>query len=457
MFMGLDSESYDRQYSDAYLAKRILSYFTQYKRYLFVIIAGFTTLAIVVSLRPVLIAAGIDALEEGRDIVPFVLSALLIIAVLQYASNWIRRRLLSRVVGNIVSQLRKDAFAASVDRDLAFYDTHKTGKIVSRITSDTQEFGDVVMFSSDVIAQVISVIFLAAILFSRSVPLTLVVLAMTPFIMVVALSFRRIARDVTRQGARPMPTVNDSIQESVTGISVAKNFRKEAMIYDEFVEVNNRSFYINMRRGFVLSLVFPVLNVLFGVAVAVILYAGAQVVIAGTILVGEWYLFVQGMNNFLFPFINLAAFWSQFQQGLSAAERVFALIDADNTIIQHDNQPAGVLTGAIKFQNAAFEYTPGQPILRNFNLEIKTYDHQDKIKSITASRLDRYGGDDADEDDENSYGFVDLTPDDLAQPGFIGDTMTLESSHVLASSHRSERTYSNDKGYFTIAEVVQAI
>lgn len=93
----------------------------------------------------------------------------------------------------------------------------------------------------------------------------------------------------------------------------------------------------------------------------------------------------------------------------------------------------------------------------NFNLEIQTYDHQDKIKSVTASRLDRYGGDDADEDDENSYGFVDLTPDDLAQPGFIGDTMTLESSHVLASSHRSERTYSNDKGYFTIAEVVQAI
>ena len=94
----------------------------------------------------------------------------------------------------------------------------------------------------------------------------------------------------------------------------------------------------------------------------------------------------------------------------------------------------------------------------NFNLEIKTYDHQDnKIKSITASRLDRYGGDDADEDDENSDGMIDLTPDDLAQPGFIGDTMTLESSHVLASSHRSERTYSNDKGYFTIAEVVQAI
>ncbi len=371
MFMGLESESYDRQYSDAYLAKRILSYFTQYKRYLFIIIAGFTTLAIVVSLRPVLIAAGIDALEEGRDIVPFVLSALLIIAVLQYASNWIRRRLLSRVVGNIVSQLRKDAFAASVNRDLAFYDTHKTGKIVSRITSDTQEFGDVVMFSSDVIAQVISVIFLAAILFSRSVPLTLVVLAMTPFIVVVALSFRRMARYVTRQGARAMATVNDAIQETVTGISVAKNFRKEAMIYNEFVEVNNRSFYINMRRGFVLSLVFPVLNVLFGVAVAVILYTGAQVVIAGTIMVGEWYLFVQGMNNFLFPFINLAAFWSQFQQGLSAAERVFALIDADNTIIQHDNQPAGVLTGEIQFQNTTFEYTTDQPILRNFNLEIK--------------------------------------------------------------------------------------
>lgn len=69
--------------------------------------------------------------------------------------------------------------------------------------------------------------------------------------------------------------------------------------------------------------------------------------------------------------MNLSSFWSQFQQGLSAAERVFALIDAENTIKQHNRLPADDLKGHIVFDNVTFAYRPGQPVLQNFSLEIK--------------------------------------------------------------------------------------
>lgn len=371
MFRGLDADRYDRQYSDTYLFKRIYDYFSVYKRRLVTIVVAFFVLSVVSALRPILIADGVDALEtDNQDILLVLLIALLVSAVLEYLSNWVRRLLMSRIIGHTVSSMRKDAFAAAVNRDMAFYDTNKTGKVVSRITSDTQEFGDVVTVASDVISQMFSVVFLVLAMLNRSVTLTVVLLLTMPLIIVASVVFRRLARYVTRQGSRAMALVNDNIQESVTGIGVAKSFRKEAMIYDEFSDVNQQSFRINMRRGFVLSLVFPVLNILSGFAIAIVFYVGAQQVIAGVIAVGAWYLFVQGVDRFWFPFINIAAFWSQFQQGLSATERVFALIDAGNTVIQKDNQTTGEMGGKIDFRDVMFGYVDDQPILRDFNLRI---------------------------------------------------------------------------------------
>jgi ATP-binding cassette, subfamily B, bacterial len=372
VFGGLESDNYDRQYSDGYLLKRLASYFAQYKRQLIVIAFAFVGVSLFNALPPVLIAIGVDVITtpDSESVLVVLFGALILAAFVQYFSNWIRRYLMSIVIGRVVAQLRKDAFAAAVERDLAFYDVQKSGKIVSRITSDTQEFGDVVLLTSDVFAQMLQVVVLLVVLSSQSLALTGILLLTLPMIVAAAVGFRALARVVTRQGARAMAMVNDTIQESVTGISVAKNFRREGMIYDEFVDINWKSYDINMKRGFVLALIFPVLNVLAGFAIAIILYMGAQYVIWGIVNVGAWFLFIQGVDRFWFPFISLSAIWSQFQQALSAVERIFALIDADNTVIQHDHHPVTHLDGRIELKDLTFGYHDDQPVLQDFNLTI---------------------------------------------------------------------------------------
>jgi ATP-binding cassette subfamily B protein len=369
---GLEADKYDRQYDDSYLFKRILSYFAVYRQQMIVVIAAFMVLSVMLALQPLLIAEAVSALENPDSNVPqLILGALFVAAFLEYLTNWLRRRLLARVIGHVVAQLRKDAFSAAVGRDLAFYDENNTGKIVSRITSDTQEFGDIILVSSDIISRLFQVLILIVIMLQRSVLLTVLLVATTPFVVLAALAFRRLARRVTRQASRQLAVVNGTIQESVSGISVAKNFRKEAMIYSEFVGVNRRSYEINLRRGLVLALIFPTLTALSGIATGIVVYVGAQFVVSATISAGVWFLFVQGVDRFWFPFTNVAAFWSQFQQGLSATERIFALIDAENSIIQHDQKPAGHLQGRIEFDNVTFEYVPGTPVLKQFNLDIQ--------------------------------------------------------------------------------------
>jgi ATP-binding cassette subfamily B protein len=391
IFGGLEQDTYDRQYGDTYLFKRLATYFGKFRRQVIYIGLAFVVTALVASMPPIFISWGVDILENERlndllfftdrfrdaqvnprlDLLWVLIGILVVAAFLQYGANWTRRSMLSLVLGNVVAQLRKDGFRAALDRDLAFYDRHKAGKIVSRITSDTQEFGDVVLLVSDVFTQLLQVVLLFAILFSRSPLLTMILALMMPVFVGASIVFRKLARIATRQGSRAMALVNDTIQETVTGISVAKNFRKEHMIYDEFVAINNKSYQVNMRRGIVLVLIFPVMQTIAGFAIAVILYLGADLALSGALAVGAWFLFIQGVDRFWFPFINLSAVWSQFQQALSATERIFALIDTENTIVQTDDQVAERINGRIELRDVTFEYEPDQPILEHFNLVIE--------------------------------------------------------------------------------------
>jgi ATP-binding cassette subfamily B protein len=170
---------------------------------------------------------------------------------------------------------------------------------------------------------------------------------------------------------RAVANVNASIKEAVTGITVAKNFRQEEAIYHEFETVNLQSYSVNVRRGFVLALVFPTLNAMMAVGTAIVVFVGGLGAAQGAIAVGTWYLFLRSVDRFWFPVLGLSSFWSQIQGGLSAAERVFALIDAESAVIQSAHLQVPKLSGDIQFADVDFHYRPNEPVLEAFNLTIE--------------------------------------------------------------------------------------
>ncbi|NIV32632.1 MAG: ATP-binding cassette domain-containing protein, partial [Anaerolineae bacterium] len=137
-----------------------------------------------------------------------------------------------------------------------------------------------------------------------------------------------------------------------------------------FSRVNRQSYGINLRRGFVLSNIFPILNALAGVGTAILVYFGGLSVADGAISLGAWYLFVVSVDRFWFPMINVSAFWSQFQAGLAAAERIFALMDAEPTVRQVADGTVDHLSGEIHFECVAFQYSAQEQVLRDFSLRI---------------------------------------------------------------------------------------
>jgi ATP-binding cassette subfamily B protein len=201
--------------------------------------------------------------------------------------------------------------------------------------------------------------------------MALLLFAFMPVIFILTLGFRSLARRVTRRGMQAMADVNSAIKETVSGISIAKNFRQEDSIFRTFDAANQASYRVNVQRGLVLSLVFPVLNALGGVFTAILVYAGALSVTQGIITIGAWYLFIMSLDQFFFPVLNLSAFWAQIQSGLSAAERVYALIDADPNVVQTGRREVPPLRGEVCFERLGFGYTASEPVLSDFNLCIQ--------------------------------------------------------------------------------------
>ena len=372
VFSGLDTEAYDRTYSDLDLIRRIGGYFWRYNKQVWGIIFYVTVVSLAGAGQPLLVAQAVGVLGEqpGSTLIWFLFGGMTLFGVGVWVANWVRRRLTARLVGDVVSDLRSDAFSASINHDMAFFDEFAAGRIISRITGDTQEFAQLVQLVTDIASQILLVVVLLVVLFYISVSLTLLLLAFAPVIILFTLLFRRIARFVTRKGFRVLGEVNAAIQEAVTGIGIAKNFRQENNIYLAFGAVNEQSYQVNLRRGFVLSNVFPTLITLTSFSTASLLYYGGLSVQQAAIGVGAWYLFMVSLDRLWFPLINISVFWSQFQAGLSAAERIFALIDAEPLVQQvAQNQPPA-LRGEIIFDQVDFRYSKQEQVLQNFSLRI---------------------------------------------------------------------------------------
>ena len=372
IYHGLDTEAYDRQYTDRDLVRRIYRYFAPQRSLILSVALLITAISVAGAAQPIVVARSLDALIESPriEVVVGLAAAVLAFGAFNWAGNWARRWLTARIIGEVITALRRDAFEASVQHDMSFFDEFRSGRIISRITSDTEEFSQVAQLITDVLSQLLLAAILLVVLLGISWRLTLMALAFSPVVLLLAVGFRRIARSVTRSGFRVLAEVNAAIQEAVTGITVAKNFRQEAAIYDGFVTVNLQSYRVNLRRGYALNMLFPILNALGGIGTAVLVNWGGLAAAAAAVSVGSWYLFITSVDRFWFPVINLSAFWSQLQGGLSASERIFALIDAQPTVRQIDRQPAGQLRGEIRFDRVGFRYTDQEQVLEDFSLHI---------------------------------------------------------------------------------------
>jgi len=395
---GLEAEEYDRSYKDRDLIRRILSYFRPQLKPMIIVIIFLSLYSIGNVFIPILSANILNVLETTGDpiFLIVVISLIFILNLLTYIFNYFRQKYSSRAIGDVVLDLRRAATTAALNRDLSFFDKNPLGKIVSRINTDSRDFGDAVDLTIQFISSLFVVILIGAYMFSINLFLSFIFIATIPLFFLIAIIYRNIARRATLLGQRSMARVNAFFQETLSGIKIAKTFRQEPKLYKEFTDINVQTYKVNLKRGYILNFIFPTLSVVQGVVIALLVYFGGAAVLGSQIRAGDLYLFLQGIWLLFFPLFTIAAFWPQFQAALSASERIFAIIDAPPVVVQQDNIKPTEFKGEIEFQNVTFQYDEKSKVLDNFSLRIRPGEsiaivgHTGAGKSTIAKLLNRF-------------------------------------------------------------------
>ena len=369
---GLEAEQYDRLYKDKDLLNRITKYFRPYRQQMVIVTLFLTLTAFTYAAIPLMTSIAISYLETNREPIylVFIIISIFSLNCLAWIFNYFRQKYSSIVIGNIVLDLRQDANAAVLDRDLSFFDKNPIGKIVSRMNTDSRDFGQIVELTMQVLSSLFMIGLLLVVMFFINLFLALIFMISIPAFFIVAFTYRKVARRMTLLGQRALASVNAFVKESFSGIQIAKTFRQERKLYDKFKEVNNQSYDVNLKKGFVLVSIFPALAVVQGIVLTLIIYFGGNFVIRGELSVGDLYLFLQSLSMLFFPLLVIAAFWPQLQLGLAASERIFALIDNLPAVVQNDDRKPEKFKGEIEFRNLSFHYDEGKEVFKNFSLTI---------------------------------------------------------------------------------------
>jgi ABC-type multidrug transport system fused ATPase/permease subunit len=381
---GLESEAYDRQYGDRELLRRIGGYFKPFRGRLALVAVAIAASALSEFAAQVVISRSLDAAaaDSGAARLMLLSGAIIGFGVVEWLFNFARHYLSGRAVGEAIWRLRSDAFGRAMEHDLSFYDENPSGKVVSRVTTDSEDFANIIGLVVDFASQLMLVAFFFTYLTRISGRLSLFLLAMAPIAALMALGFRRLARFVTMNAKRVTAEVNARIQESIAGVSVAKAFRRERSLWDGFKDDNAKAYRFHLRRGIVMQLIFPVVALAAGFGNGFVAFTGGEAVKAGAVSLGQWFLFMQAVGYFWWPMLNIASFWSQLQDGLAAAERVFSLIDREPKVRQSGAQ---ALPGAqasahagqtsrglsVEFRRVNFSYSSKETVLEDFSLSIR--------------------------------------------------------------------------------------
>ena len=398
MWVGLEAEEYDREIKDRTLLKRIFEYFRPYKKYMTIVILLLILTSLTNSFIPLFTSIVINNLATNPNIFSFILIIGLIffLNILAFVFNYYRFINSTKAIANVELDLRKDATNSVFKHELSFFDQNPVGKIVSPINTGSRDFAQTVDLTIEVASNFIVMIILIILLFLIDVPLTLGIIIFIPLFFIIALSYRKYARKMTLLGQRSLASVNAFVKESFSGIQIAKTFRQESKLYNEFEMVNNQSYKVNLKRALILNAIFPTLAIVQGIISAILVYFGGNFLILGEFNIGEFNFFFQSLTFLFFPLLTISSFWPQFQSGLSASERIFAVIDNPPVVVQTNNIEPQKLRGEIEFKNLVFQYDEDKRVFDNFSLKIQPGEsialvgHTGAGKSSIANLLARF-------------------------------------------------------------------
>ncbi|MBT6892080.1 MAG: ABC transporter ATP-binding protein [Gammaproteobacteria bacterium] len=295
----------------------------------------------------------------------------IVMVLFALAGHWHRLTLTSAIVKGL-RDLRQDLFAHMETRPSSFYDKVPVGRIMTRVTNDIEALFEMLRGMGSLIGEFVPFFVALAVMFSTSVKLTLLLLALVPVVGVATYFFRRASREVFRLVRNSVSSLNQNLQENLSGIQVVQLSGREHKNLDEYTRLNKQ----NRRqeyRSINLATFYGAFNdSLTSIGLGLIIWFGAGEVVQDGMTIGGVILFTRFMSMLFTPVVTLGEQLNVLFRAMASGERIFQALDWDEQI----HEPASPVTlpprvkGKIEFRRVNFSYEPGNPILRDVSFVV---------------------------------------------------------------------------------------
>ena len=346
---------------DGRLIRRLGQYLTPY--------AGYIILALVITLgasflgplRPWLVQKGIDNyivvgdLEGLQYIILYLVLALVGEGILSFGENY-----LTQWIGQqAIYDLRTTLFRHVEGQSLAYFDRTPVGRVITRTTSDVEALSDALSSGLvSVLGDLFKLVFIAYFMFTLNWMLAVVTLLVMPLMVWVTFWFRRNVREQYRETRKQMARINSFIQEHVTGMHIVQLFNREDEEEDRFEGINDKHRAAHLHTIFYYAIFWPSIEFISNLALAAVLWFGGFRALGGSALtLGVLVAFIQYARQFFRPIRDLSNQYDTLQKAMAGAERVFSLLDTDESI-EAPSAPVELdaVEGTIEFENVWFAY-----------------------------------------------------------------------------------------------------
>ncbi|HFQ5199757.1 TPA: ABC transporter transmembrane domain-containing protein [Vibrio vulnificus] len=274
------------------------------------------------------------------------------------------------VATGIIKTIRKQAFNRVIKQPLSAFDYTPTGKLVSRLTNDTeslQQFYELLIAS--VVKNLVMILVMLGVMLILSWQLTLVVLILLPVVVAFMALFQKLSTHAYRVMRDLLTDINGNMSESIQGMSVIQLMRQEKRFNQQFNQLTEQHFNAGRKviklNGILLR---PLMDLLAGIAlltlVAIFGFSGTEL-----IGVGVLYAFISYLGRITEPLIEMTQQLALLQQALVASERIFEMMDAPEQSYGHDQQP--LKSGSIAIEQLSFSYDGKQQVLKQIDIDVE--------------------------------------------------------------------------------------
>ncbi|MCY7780758.1 ABC transporter ATP-binding protein [Bacillus haynesii] len=258
-----------------------------------------------------------------------------------------------------VYRLRKELYAKLQRLPFKYYDSAKTGDLMSRLTADVEGIRFFLSFGfAEAIRFILLVTFSLSVMFSYSVPLTLVTIASLPFLGAAVYRFDKKVHPAFRSIRKSFARLNTKVQENISGMNTVKSLSKEDFEIQNFTHSNEHFRTKNLNASFIMSKFFPLMEFIGNICLVALLSFGGWLVMQNSLKPGELVAFFSLVNYLMWPIMNLGYVINLFSQAKASGERLLEILDAEEEITDSGHAVQnGRLNGDVVFSDVSLQYT----------------------------------------------------------------------------------------------------